>query len=150
MSRRIWEEQVERAHTAWHAARKPKKRARIEADSDWIKSLKEDPAMAGVDVDKEIAKCSFWCKGQTPPVLPTRRRIVNWLNRADRVVGAETSRAPLPRPGPAGWLEWVRENLPDWRRVQQEKNGIAMPEWGKLDPHERQAIESQMKREVGT
>lgn len=146
MSRKMWEEEVARAHAAWHAAHKPKKKVRIEADADWIKSLKEDPNMAGVDVDKELAKCRFWCKGQTPPVLPTRRRVVNWLNRADRVVGAETTRAPLPRPGPEGWVAWAREELPQWRRFEQEKNGVPIPAWHLLEPSERQAIESQMKR----
>lgn len=51
------------------------------SDEDWLLSLKADPAYAGIDVDREIAKCGRWC--DTNRKQRTRKRIINWLNRAD-------------------------------------------------------------------
>jgi hypothetical protein len=105
LNAKMLEEEIDRAHEAWHRARKPKRKKPIADDAAWIASLKADPAMAGVDVDKEIAKCQFWCRNQEPPIKASRRRIVNWLNKADRVLTAP----PLKRDmnaEPAGFREW--------------------------------------------
>lgn len=147
LSPKLLDEVLDRAAHAWFAARKPKvkRKASITDETEWIKSLKDDPALQGVQIDTEVAKCQFWCRNQTPPVPPTRRRIVNWLNRADRVVGTEKTRAPLPYPGPPGWLEWCRENTPNWVRFTAEEGGTLVPPWHMLWPEERKAIQSQMK-----
>jgi hypothetical protein len=147
-SEKMWTETVERAAHAWFDARKKKrspKKPAIKDENEWIESLKQDPALEGVEVDKEIAKCQFWCRNQTPPVVPSRRRISNWLMRADRVVGKEVTRAPLPNPGPAGWLEWARINLESWRRFAEEQQGIPIPPWHLLSKEEQFAIQAQMK-----
>jgi hypothetical protein len=139
---------LERAAHSWFNARKEKKKPRkpiIADEGQWIESLKSDPAMAGVEVDKEVAKCQFWCRNQTPPVVASRKRITNWLNRADRIVGKEVTKAPLPNPGPAGWLDWARANLDGWRRFAEEAAGIPIPPWHLLDKDERFAITNQMK-----
>ena len=149
LSAAMVDEVLDRAAHAWFAARQEKKKRTrkptIADEGQWIESLKSDPAMAGVEVDKEVAKCQFWCRNQTPPVVATRKRLTNWLNRADRVVGKEVSKAPLPFPGPVGWMEWARINLPDWRRFQEENEGIAVPPWHLLSKDEQFAISSQMK-----
>ena len=151
LSAAMVDEQLDRAAHAWFEARKPKRKRKpaIVDEGEWIASLKADPAMAGVEVDKEIAKCQFWCRNQTPPIVPSRKRITNWLNRADRVVGKEVTRAPLPYPGPTGWLDWARVNIPDWVRFREEEEGIPVPPWHLLKPEERQAISTQMKRSNG-
>lgn len=149
LSPKMLDEVLEKADVAWHAFRKPKKKVkpRIDDDAAWIESIKADPAMAGVDVTKEVNACRFWCANRKPAVVMSRARLVNWLNRADRAVGTGKSAAPAPYPGPAGWLEWARANLPDWKRFTEEKAGYPVPAWDKLDPHERNAIVEQMKKE---
>lgn len=148
LSPALCDEILERAAVAWFDARKKKriKKPMITDEREWIESLKSDPAMAGVEVDKEVAKCQFWCRNQTPPVVASHRRITNWLNRADRIVGKEVTRAPLPNPGPEGWLAWARENIPGWTRFTEERESfIVVPSWEKLTATERHAISSQMK-----
>lgn len=51
-------------------------------DSVWIDSLKASPAYSGIDVEREHAKCVeyFSLKG----ITPSRKRFLNWLNRAER------------------------------------------------------------------
>ncbi len=145
----MWEDAAERCHKVWHDARKTKRKPKILADQEWIESLKADPFLQGVEIDKEIAKCRFHWRNQTPPVQTTRRHIVNWLKKADRKILTLTSpdNATKAGEGPAGWLEWARENIPEWVRFQDEKNvGRSIPAWDKLEKHERKAIEDQMGR----
>lgn len=56
-------------------------------DDQWIASLSGRPAYAGVDVVAQVDKCVLWC--ETHRVQPTRRRIINWLNRIERPVTVE-------------------------------------------------------------
>jgi hypothetical protein len=51
-------------------------------DEVWVESLKSDQAFAGIDIDRELAKAKRWCIENQKQL--TRRRFVNWLNRADR------------------------------------------------------------------
>ena len=143
ISEAIWIEKVNEWHTAWLNYRKPAKRTRKALpDAEWLASLKVDPALAGVAVETEIAKCQFWCRNQTPPVQPSRRRIVNWLNKADRTLPRG---APQPvHQGPVGWLAWMRANRPDWRRFVEEAEGHPVPSWAGLTEEERKLILSIM------
>lgn len=50
-------------------------------DSEWIATLKTDSAYKGIDVGREHGKMVNWCKAHNK--APTRRRFINWLNRAD-------------------------------------------------------------------
>lgn len=87
-------------------------------DEEWIQSLETEEALRGVEVRREIAKCQFWCKQNRR--IATRRTIVNWLNKAERVVNLKAQGAQYatglkqpPAPGPEGWREWLEENMPD-------------------------------------
>lgn len=53
-------------------------------DKDWIESLKKESVYQGINVDIELGKMIIWCQNQKPPKNPSRRRFINWLNRADR------------------------------------------------------------------
>ena len=65
------------------------------SDEAWIESLKSNPAYAGIDVSREHAKMAQWCAVNRKQ--PTRRRFVNWLNRADKPM---SGKAPgVDRPG---------------------------------------------------
>ena len=54
-------------------------------DADWLNGLKATPAYQGIDVDRETAKCAAWCEANRK-APPSRRRIINWLNRVERPV----------------------------------------------------------------
>jgi hypothetical protein len=55
-------------------------------DAEWLAGLAKDPAFAGLDVSREFAKMSAWCSVNRKQ--PSRRRFVNWLNRAERPMAA--------------------------------------------------------------
>lgn len=150
LTRQTWTEHVQRSFEAWEKNKKPKvkKKPRIDAEDAWVMSMKADPRMEGVDVDKEIANCRFLFANKPQPIVPSRMRIVNWLLKADKTLGGSNaaSIAPKPFPGPLGWLKWARENLPDWRRFADESEGRPVPQWHLLEPLEQQAIRDQMRK----
>lgn len=51
-----------------------------------IAALQREPAYEGIDVAKEFQKADVWCRKNNRKL--TERFFVNWLNRADRPVGA--------------------------------------------------------------
>ena len=53
-------------------------------DSEWFAELKAEPCYTGLDLDRERGLMESWCKVHHKQ--PTRRRFVNWINRADRQV----------------------------------------------------------------
>jgi hypothetical protein len=55
------------------------------SDADWLESLKSDPAYIGIDVATEHAKAIRWCETNRKQL--SRRRFINWLNRAERPMG---------------------------------------------------------------
>lgn len=62
-------------------------------DADFIKTLKNNPAYKGIDIDRELGKMDAWLltpkgKGRQK----TRRFVVNWLNKIDK---------PMEKVGPA-------------------------------------------------
>lgn len=76
-------------------------RAKAQPDDEWIESLKQDEAYKGIDVAREVSKCSRWC--ETNRKALSRRRIVNWLNRAEKPMSASpqlsvVNRAPITPP----------------------------------------------------
>lgn len=56
------------------------------SDEQWLASLAKDPAFAGLDVSREFARMSAWCSVNRKQ--PSRRRFINWLNRAERPMAA--------------------------------------------------------------
>lgn len=149
LSTKMLDDALTIAHDAWHAARKKKRGAPL-SEAEWMAQLKADPLLVGVDFNKELAACQYWCRNKQPALKCSRQRVVNWMKRAagDSTVaspGGVEKHALLPDPGPKGWLEWARENLPDWWRLAEEARGIAVPAWHLLDSSERHAIRTQMK-----
>ena len=51
-------------------------------DEAYIAELSSDRAYTGLNIAQEAAKMACWCKANGKQ--PTRRRFINWLNRADR------------------------------------------------------------------
>jgi len=64
-----------------NARREPRQQAK-ETDEAWLKGLESNPAYAGLDVAREHAKMVAWCSVNGKQ--PSRRRFVNWLNRAEK------------------------------------------------------------------
>lgn len=62
------------------------------SDDDWLKNLSSDPAYTGLDVPREHAKMIRWC--ETNGKQPSRKRLVNWLNRAERPMSGSGQRTP--------------------------------------------------------
>jgi len=118
-------------------AKEPKLRAKAKPigigaeldDAAWIASLEKEPALAGVNIRLEISKCDFWCRNNKKP--RTRRRIINWLMKAERVMDAKAlggtyanGLRPLPPapPEPQGWREtfpdYIYAHLP-WNQIER-------------------------------
>ncbi len=53
-------------------------------DTDWLHSLRTNPAYLGLNVDIELAKCQAWLSAKYPRKTLSRTRFVNWLNRAEQ------------------------------------------------------------------
>lgn len=78
-------------------------------DSEWIAQLTNDPTYAGIDVKRELGKMANWCN--VKQVTVTRRRFINWLNRAEKPLsGGESGEKPK------GWSERL------WREYNNESN----------------------------
>lgn len=145
ISERLWIEKVDEWHAAWTLFRKPKRKKRggPMTDEEWIASLKADPFLEGVDIDKEVAKCQFHFRNQPHPIVPSRARIVNWLKNADKKY---TPVKFTPSTEPTGWLEWMRANRPGWRRFHEEAEGHPVPAWKHLPIVEQTVIMGEMKK----
>jgi hypothetical protein len=63
-------------------AKPAKAPSKPETEAEWLAGLAADPAFAGIDVTREHAKATRWCIENGKQL--TRRRFVNWLNRADK------------------------------------------------------------------
>ncbi len=96
---------------------KKRKSGKVElSDEEWVAGLEGEPALKGINVRQEIGRAQFWCKQNKR--VPTRRFLVNWLNKAEKVVDLKAMGAQhatglkLPAPdGPEGWLVWLNTEL---------------------------------------
>jgi hypothetical protein len=109
-------------------------------DADWIAYLEGLPHLQGVDIKREIGKCQLWAS--TNNQKPTRRRIVNWLNKSEKTViqsfrGASSFRPHELSVGlvePDGW----RDEFPDSIHIQKG--------WDQIPEDSRKLIAQEMKR----
>lgn len=96
------------------AKRKPK--VSDMTDEDWLTSLESEPSLKGINIRQELGRAQFWCKNNKR--VPTRRFLINWFNKAERVVdlkamGAQhaTGLKVPPPAGPNGWRSWLKKEL---------------------------------------
>jgi len=131
------------------AQQKPVKRketatkAPSDIDDAWLEELEQNPAYQGVDVRRELGKAQAWAGLRSVGV--TRRRFVNWLNRAaaeSRPIaingqGQSSFRRPEPvSDEPRGWQDWVKAN-------SQDPSNALRP-WVSLDKAAQDYIRSQL------
>lgn len=55
------------------------------SDDTWLKDLEASQTYQGIDVRNELGKCRKWCAEHGVGSV-SRRRLVNWLNRAERPI----------------------------------------------------------------
>jgi uncharacterized protein YdaU (DUF1376 family) len=63
-------------------------------DESWLESLATNPAFAGIDIKRELGKLTAWCSVNRKDV--SRRRFINWLNRADKPLNVATRLSSTP------------------------------------------------------
>lgn len=51
-------------------------------DHEFLETLSQNPAYADLDVQKELGKCEAWCQANSIALPPSKKRFVNWLNKA--------------------------------------------------------------------
>jgi len=69
------------------------------SDEEWLESLAKNPAYAGIDINVEVGKCAAWCSVHGKKA--SRRRFINWLNRAERPINGNTRNHTSRPHGPA-------------------------------------------------
>lgn len=57
------------------------------SDEDFIASVESSGAFPWLDIRREFIKMKTWC--EVNGKVPTRRRFINWLNRADKPMAAQ-------------------------------------------------------------
>jgi hypothetical protein len=56
-------------------------------DEEWLKALEADSTYAGVAIRVELGKMRRWCEENHQ--MPSRKRFVNWINRAPRPMNGQ-------------------------------------------------------------
>lgn len=74
-----------------------KKRKLTLTDDQWLDAIKKNPAYGSINIETEKGKCEAWCL--TNGKMMSRRRLVNWLNRAEKPMAKTYNRQ---RPGSSG------------------------------------------------
>lgn len=57
------------------------------SDEEFFDQLSTNPAYVGIDIQLQYGKMKAWC--EVNQKTPSRRRLVNWLNRADKPLEPE-------------------------------------------------------------
>lgn len=84
------------------------------SDSDWLAELGTNTAYDGMAIGAEYAKMQAWCGANHKQ--PTRRRFVNWLNRADRPMPRQITIAAHSKAAstePPNWRDKLKQIFPD-------------------------------------
>lgn len=64
------------------------------SDEEWLSRLATDPTYDGIDVRREYGKMLRWCEANGKQ--PSRRRLVNWINRAERPMAGRAPNGQHP------------------------------------------------------
>jgi hypothetical protein len=146
---RILAEIAQRFHDNERKVKRQK--IRLASEEEWLKEIEADPAMAGIDVRKELGKCQFWCKNNQK--VCTRRQFSSWLLKCDREkpIGSSYDGATSrPKPQPIkraygvntivpGWAMLLR-TVPELNFTDEEIESYCAQEWEELPVPVREKI----------
>ena len=76
-------------------------------DDEWLQSLKNNIAYEGIDVEKERGKCMAWFEDKG--ITVSRRRLLNWLNKAEKPLKKGNSYATERKNSPDAYSDIGRE-----------------------------------------
>jgi hypothetical protein len=145
------EEAAEKA--AAKAKRKPAKKPETATDEGWLKLMEGMDVYRHIDVRRELGKLQAWCAVR-PGEQVTRRRFINWLNKAEKTIGYDArgkSSADAQKTKSnvrAGWLAVLNKLFPG--SVYAKGSAFEIAEetdyaWSQLPVSVRTAIEKEMK-----
>ena len=77
--------------------------ADTEPPEAYLAALKDNPAYADLDVEKEYHRMVAWCGANRK--VPSKRRLINWLNKAEKPLFGPNGKVPTvhSRPTPPAW-----------------------------------------------
>jgi hypothetical protein len=103
---------------------KKKSKRESATDTQFIETLKANPAFKCLDVDRELGKCQAWCLANGKS--PNRRRFVNWLNRAEKPLQVSPKAVPSNGKDREQLEKWKKEAapMPEECREQLTRFGI--------------------------
>jgi hypothetical protein len=89
----------------------------VNSDEDFVSELSKDGTYEGIDVRREFGKMANWCK--VHHTKPTRRRFVNWLNRAEKSMKV-SDKEPAPTGEAYRYIGQPREITEEEREKSQK------------------------------
>ena len=106
-------------------------------DEQWFAELAKDPDLTGVDIPDEARKCRLWTRANTSSPLPTRRRVLKWLIKAEPK-SVEFRAAPVDlETEPPEWRGTAQQMFPNTPFADEVRDGLA---WGELSRQMRADI----------
>lgn len=85
-------------------------------DEEWLATLETNTAYSGIDVKRELGKCQAWAA--TAKVKVSRRRFVNWLNKAEPTVSySGAGKSSNWKAVPHGPIYTVEVAPPGWQMI---------------------------------
>jgi hypothetical protein len=104
------------------------------SDLEFLAELGKNDAYRGINVAQEFAKMEAWCKVNKKQ--PSRRRFVNWLNRAtgDRPMQGSRPTTVSRSAEPNNWRSRMKEHYPDWVGHAHSLT------WAQLSDHDKKNV----------
>jgi len=102
-------------------------------DEELMAELSSDPTYAGIEIAREFGKCRSWCKVNGKK--PTVRRLLNWLNKADRTLTDAGASAAIrtaliqerSKTPPAGWKAFMVAKQKEWQAATPNGDNYEPP-----------------------
>lgn len=115
------------------------------SDEEWLQVLREEPLLAGVDVDKEHSKCLWWCRCNANEF--TRRRFLVWLGKAERTLSTVNPASRHSRVAKAEEVTYVEPQ--DWKnRLPEDDDDLINfrgASWAFIHPFYQKRISNKIK-----
>ncbi|NTV51305.1 MAG: hypothetical protein HGA69_00515 [Desulfobulbaceae bacterium] len=88
------------------------------SDEEWLSQIKTNPAYLDIEVDREYGKMLAWC--QNKKKVPSRARFLNWLNRVDVPMKADSKIMTASKGAMGGLMRAAALR----KRLEEEQNGV--------------------------